>query len=534
MGGAKCAERQAVGRHIKVILVGVAAVSVAVSRPAMARPVVGATARSSTAQKRQPADGAQGVQGLSSGSAGPVKAPKAHGSAGLVLELYAGSRPKDADELMAPVLAELEARGFAAGPGQSSKIIEASTSRPGLSTAVSADALRDSINTGYHEFLVGNFQATLDDLRGALELIKENPALVVMDQTMRPVHMRALIGLALSLRRLGRSREAALAMDELVRAFPNAEISAREYGPEPAQFFREQAAALARQGTGKLVVETNDQTAVIFIDESFRGVGHVEAKLLPGTYRVYVQRGKEVGRASDVTVEAGRENHLVVDLALDESIRTTARWSGLVLPEGEHVEDQAIEYAVKLGRSAGVDRVVLLGLEHKPAEDELVGTMVAMTGRRVRRKASLSLRPIPSSEARGALGRFLAGEDPSRELEVSIQDGRPFSAVGAGSTTGGTPWKWVVGSGAVAVAATGLVFLALDGRCKGSAPDGGGECPNVWNTAAGGWAALGVAGALGVTATYLFYRDAHRAERIPRVAVVPSPRGVDVWAGFRF
>ena len=467
--------------------------------------------------------------------AAPPDAPPAGHTTGLVLEFYSGDRPEDADQLLAPALSALAARGFAAGPGQTAHIIESHVSRPGMASKVSAQTLRDSIQTGYHEFLVSNYQAAVDDLGGVLEVIHANPALVAIDQSLRPPTMRALVGLALSLRRMGREDQAAATMAELVRSFPSAEISTREYGPEPAEFFRKTVTLLSQRGNGELEVETNDPTAVIFVNESFRAVARASLSLTPGTYRVYVQRGKTVGRVYDVAIEPNRTHRLAVDLDLDESLHTGTRWSGLVLPPGPDRTAQAIDDAARLGRAAGTDRVILLGIDDQGGRKQLVGTVVAMTGRDLRRQASLSLTPVPSIEARAALGRFLAGEDPTHEIDVSIEDGQPFAAAAPERTGHSTAWKWLAGGGAVAAAATGVVLIGLDGGCRNQSRTPGAPCPRLWNTAAAGWASVGVAAALGATAGYLFWRDAHQREasRID-VAVVPSGGGMAVWAGLQF
>jgi len=482
----------------------------------------------------RPAGGVAAAGEAAAGKAGEAAA--AAGVAGLVIEVHVGERPEDASELVAPVLSELEARGYAAGPAQAAALIEARASRRGLAGEVSADTLRAEVNAGYQKFLAGSFQEARAALSAALEVLHANPALIASDQTMQPVQRRALVGLALAHRRLGEDAAAAEAMAELLRTSPGVEISVREYGPEPVELFRAVAAEMARQGHGKLVVETKDPTALVFINESFRGVGEVEAELPVGPYRVYVQRGKEIGRVYDVTIARDRESRLLVDPAFDATIRSTAKWTGLLLPESGEVQEQAIAYAARLGRAVGVEQVVLVG--PRPGEGgalELVGTVVGMKGRRVVRQASISLGKDTSPAARAALGRFLAGEDPSADLEVVVQDGRPFEVAAAAPDRSSSPWNWVATTGAAAALGTGIALVALDGTCRGEEPAGAAACRDLWATAPAGWVSIGVGGALAITAGYLFWRDAQRAQQSDvQVAVVPSAGGVRVWAGFEF
>ncbi len=453
---------------------------------------------------------------------------------GLVLETHGEARPGGTDEILGPVLAELEARGFAARPDQAREMIEARFSRSGRSGAVSIDALRDRITAGYRLYLTGKFAAAVLELRRALGVIHANPGVMVLHQPMQSFHMRALVGLALGERRLGREREAAAVMAELVRTFPGAEISSREYGPEAVELYTRVQADLRKEGSGRLVVETRDQSAVIFVNESFRGVVRIAISLPAGSYRVCVQRGKEVGRVHDVSVERDRESLLVVDSGLDAAIRTEAGWTGLALSDQPGAEARAIEHGAEIGRAVGVKQVVLLGVRSGEEGPRLVGTVVGVKAGRAIRQASLSLSPPPSEPARAALGRFLAGGDATEELVVSIQEGKTDRAEqpepGVAEAAFSPAWKWVMAGGAVASVGTGIFFLGLNGSCRGTERQG--ECPEVWTTAKHGWAAIGVGGALGMMAGYLFWRE-RRDERV-QIGLAPSSAGVRVWAGLEF
>ncbi len=449
---------------------------------------------------------------------------------GLVLEVYEDGRPSEAAEMLAPVLAELSARGFAAGPGESTALIEQRASRRGLVSEVPADGLRDQIQGGYQKFLHGDFAAAVGELGAAVETIQANPAMIALDQTMQPLYQRALIGLTLSQRRMGREAEAEATMGELVRTFPSAELSTREYGPEPVELYRSVLAAIRGQGAGRMVVEVDDTAAVIFVNESFRAVARLDATMPAGRYRVYVQKGREVGRVHDVDVTAGRTTRLVIDSTFDAAIRTGAKWTGLVLGGDAEGGTRAIEYAARLGEVTAVSHVVLLGLRKRGGDLEMVGTVVSPSGRRVVRQASLAVAGAPDA-SRAALGRFLGGDDPSQELRVSVQTDAARRRVVRSRGGRGSTWKWVAATGAVTTAAAGVVLLRLDGTCRGGEPPTGGQCPRLWNTAGIGWGTLGVAGALASTAGYLFWRDARKE---PAVTVVPTGDGASVWATFDF
>jgi len=408
----------------------------------------------------------------SPGRASESGAPEKEASPDLVLEFFRGTRPENADGLIGPILSELEARGFAAGPGQTSAIIESRVSRRGATQQISVDELRAAVEHGYGEFLQGEFGAAVNELSRVLAAVHANPAEVVLDDGIQPLLARVVIGLGMSWRRMGREAVAVSTMAELVRSLPHADVSRHDYGPEVVDFVRTVRAQLEAEGTGQLVVETRDPTVALFLNERFRGFGSLDLQVLSGPYRLYVKRGTSEGRVYDVTVEPGRATRLTVDLALDAAIRTGAKWTGLVLPNQPGAEARAVEYAARLGRRAGSRQVVLIGFQVQDRAWHLVGTVVAMTGRRVIRRASLSLRPTPSVAARAGLGRFLAGEDPSEELHVSVQDGRTVtSELTATAKPGGSRrlWAWVAGGAGVAAVAGGVTLILID---EGPVTDG--------------------------------------------------------------
>lgn len=451
---------------------------------------------------------------------------------GLVIEVYGNERPAEAEKLVGPVLQALEARGYAAGPARANALIQTRASRPGLTGSVTADDLRADIQAGYQKFLAGSFEQATAELGRSLAVLHDNPALIALDQTMQPAQRRALIGLALGQRRLGNETKATEAMAELMRTAPTVELSVREYGPEPVRMSRQVTESLEKRGRGKLTIEIDDASALIFINESFRGVGRLDTELLAGPYRVYIQYGQKVGRVYDVQVEPSRESRLVVDSALDAAIRNHAKWTGLLLPDDEQFDDRAVEYAARLGRAVSVPQVVVVGLRPAGTGLELVGTVVAMSGRRVIRQASLSVGPTTTDQAKAALGSFLAGEDATDDLQVKVQDGRPF--VTSRASTESRPWKWLAASGAVASVATGVVLIQLDGTCRGEVAGGSVECPTLWDTRTAGWIAVGVGGALALTAGYLFWSESRSSENPSPIAVVPHASGVAIFASGRF
>jgi hypothetical protein len=99
------------------------------------------------------------------------------------------------------------------------------------------------------------------------------------------------------------------------------------------------------------------------------------------------------------------------------------------------------------------------------------------------------------------------------------------------------PWRILgftsLGVGIVGLGA-GIPLLVIDGRPTCSAPDPTHQCPNLYNTAAGG-ATLVAIGVLGLIATvplfYLDYRERHQAP-VTSLRLDASPGGLTLSGRF--
>ncbi|HEU4614298.1 MAG TPA: hypothetical protein VFS15_19520, partial [Kofleriaceae bacterium] len=157
-----------------------------------------------------------------------------------------------------------------------------------------------------------------------------------------------------------------------------------------------------------------------------------------------------------------------------------------------------------------------------------VGSLVSLESGREIRRASIPVEPDPSRDKLRALARFLAGDDPAPWLEVQFSGGPDEAVGGGGDQRGAMPsearqggrwggWRFLTGGFAVAGIATGVVLVALDGRCPETPPPGQ-QCNDYYDTATGGYVALGAGAAFAGLSIYLFATH----ESAP---VVAPPRG---------
>ena len=454
-----------------------------------------------------------------------VLAPASAAADPIVLESYGGPRPDDADRLLGPVMAELGRAGFPARP-EVERQIDGRLSRPagGLDDARAAEAIR-SIEAGYKKFLAGDFAAAVGEIERGLAPLRAAPGAIAGKNERRDAVMRGLLGVALSQRRLGRQTEATAAMAELIRSFPDREISYKDYGPEPRDFFQKVQKEMAREGTGELAVDVDDDRTVVFINERYAGVGDVKvADLHAGRYRVFVQQGDQLGRVHEVDVEAARAATVSVSWQLDAALRAGAT---LVFSDEGARADQEARHAVRIARSLSAQRVVVLGIRDNRGRRSVVGAVYAADSTRPLRSGAVAVEPVvPADERLAALARLLAGDEAAAGLVASLAESPRGPSGGAGlddDDGGDRPyriWKWVaLGSGLAALGA-GVTLIAIH-RSSGD----GTRDPSARDTRVPGIVSAAAGAALTGLGIYLFVKDARDRRDERSAAIVPLDSG---------
>jgi hypothetical protein len=414
------------------------------------------------------------------------------------------------------VLAELARSGFA-GPAAVSRRIDGSLSRPAesLSDDRAADAVR-IIEAGYKLFLSGKFDRAAEEIERGLRLFHAAPAaLVGKNDERREAVMRGLIGLALSHKRRGRTTQATQVMKELVRSFPDRDVSYKDYGPEPHELFDAVRQDLAREGKGSIAVDLDDDRTVVFINEHYVNFGDVKIPdLYPGTYRLFLQQGNRFGRVHDVVVEAGSTTTVSLSWQLDAVLRTDGG-AALVFDDEAARRDLEPRFAVRMARALGAPSVVVLGIRENRGRRSVVGAFYAADSTRPLRSGAVAVEPVvPGVDRFEALARLLAGDEEAAALVAPLGDDgarrrapRP-STGGAERDVGGRPlavWKWVtLGAGLGAVGAGATLFLLDNG--------GGSRDRFERDTRTAGIALASAGAALTGLGVYFFFRD--RSDRL--------------------
>jgi hypothetical protein len=467
----------------------------------------------------------------------------------LVLESYVGQRPANADAVLAPLLDELEQRGFATRPASVLELVGGSAPRPGvLDRDTTAAEITQSAESGYEAYTRGRFAEAEAALKRAIERIHRNPALLVLDTNNLDATFKILVALALSQAKRGDTGGSVATMTELIRTFRSQPITRVDYGPDAEQFYRAVVRQVQALDRCELSISVANEQAVIFVDGQIRGLGKAAlTDLIPGVYRVFVQVPGTPGRQYEIEVTAGRHTVLRIDWELDSSLWLTDSWVGFVFATEAERARQAGFAGTLARRWAGGSLLAVVGMAQLSGKPAVIGQLLDATGRVVRGAAVLlerselgggdpagsgggaggkASRGIERSEmgsgdsgggaggkaSRGierseigsgdpaggagdpadeprlrALARFLSDGVPVAGLHV-IRDGGPALGDGVADPRGRLAPRLLVGAGAAALV-TGGVLYAID-------QDPGGPSPVSRNTAPAGIAV----GAVGLAA----------------------------------
>ena len=249
----------------------------------------------------------------------------------IVLESHVGQRSADTDAAIRPVLDELERLGFAARPQSIERLLGGRVPRPGrLDDGKTVADIKQLIAIGRSTFDKAKFGDAEAALRGAVELIRRNPALLVLDTNNEKVTYSAYVGLSLALFKLKRRPEATEVMLELLR-MSSTPIHQAEYGPKAEEIHSDAEKEAQALGRGSLTINCDDSRAIIFLDQKFRGIGKVAlGDLVVGTHYVLVQIPGTGGLQYVRTVQANRPTELDINWQAESQLHLDGTWAGFV------------------------------------------------------------------------------------------------------------------------------------------------------------------------------------------------------------
>jgi len=451
----------------------------------------------------------------------------------ILLESHVGPPPKDARYFIDYMVRTMGADAPLAGE-ELRRRIENSLSR----TAGSPERpknIRHLVEDGRRLFIEGEFLSAVAQLEQAHETLMSKVALVASDQTLRDALHKALLVTAHSYLRLKQPDRATELVSQVIRSYPDRDLSMVQYSPELVGFYKKVRRELDRQPRGTLMVTTRPEKCLVFLNERFVGLSPVKAvDLYPGRYRVFVQRPREPGRIHLANVNGG-DHQITIDFELDRLLKTEP-FVGLSFKSRQAQTQGEPRYAAALARALDAPMAIVLGFRRYRGRRVIEGTAIsADTG--VIRSGMVALEPAaPSPDTLKALGLFLVSGKPG--IGIIVGDG-PGGAppAGAPDDSGGgffsaKVFKWITLGIAVAGLGAGIALIAIDGRGNCDVAQGG-LCPESYQTMTPGIILTVAGGAAAVGSGVLFYLDARGSKK---VGVLPwlGPRHAGLGAVLSF
>jgi len=432
----------------------------------------------------------------------------------ILLQSHAGEASRDADFYVSQLVRMLERDAPQSGEPLRKRIEANHSSSAGSS--IKPAGIGQRVEDGRKLFISGEFNQAIARLEQARAQLTQQVALVASDQGLQDTLHKALLFLAHAYLRGKQGEKATERISEVIRSFPDRDLSMARYGPDLATFYRKVRQDLSRQPRGTLTVTAEVEGCLVFVNERFVGLSPATVKeLLPGRYRIYLQRPRQQGRIHLVTINGG-DHQLTVDFGLDRVLRTEPL-IGLAFDDRRAKEEHEVRYAAALARALDAPMALLLGFHRYQGRRTLQGTAVSADTGRIICSGMVALEPAsPSPETLRALGQFLVAGKESGDLIIKPGAGG-LTDLGAGEGDKPTArgpgffsarvFKWITLGVAVAGLATGITLMALDGggTCEaGSA----GLCPERYETLTPGIVVTAVGGAAAVGSAILFYLDA--------------------------
>lgn len=387
------------------------------------------------------------------------------------------------------------------------------------------------IKSGRSAFLQGNYQQAILALSSATRQLSVRDALLARDQQLRGPLQEALFYLAHAHLRANETTKAVAVVTEAIRSFPDNNPNVSKFAPDLVQLYRRVSLELKRQSHATLSIRSAKPGCLAFVNGRYIGITPTKARgLLPGKYRVYLQRPGATGRVH-LTELTTSNREITIEHGLDAAIVTSPR---VGLSYASDAEQRAHEHAhaIAIGRAVDAQEITIIGFVRHMGRRVVQGQVLGVATGRVLRSALLATEPTaPTPAETKALARFLLSGQAGDG--VIIGTARPLTPTKPPTTSNGNNdsffragiWKWITLGVGVASAGAGIALIALDG--KGNC--GTERCPDSYNTLAPGIILTAVGGAALVTSVVLFIVDAKQgsSEKATKSALIAP------WAGRR-
>jgi hypothetical protein len=436
-------------------------------------------------------------------------------SGNAVIELYHGSRPREADVVMPKLREALHSFHTEMGPDA---LLHLRRLPAVLDKNITSTMVADDMELGYKLWIRGNPDAA-KMLASAEKYASDNGPATVQIADLQERRVKALVAYALTLKAKGDDDGANSVMQGLMRTYPDVVIKSGKFSSDAEALFLKNLRIMESQQPGTLVIVGDNLD--VYVNEVFRGrAGRLDVVAAPGTYRVLVRDGQTWWRF-DVDVPAGRAIGLVVDAKLHRELEWTSNTFGFEFSRADPARD--LEQLGLVSKLLQQTQTGVVGMERRKDHLYLTATIYDANENALGAKLETELGHDDDDARIQAIAAYLASGTRSPYLEDNATEHRV--SVVTGSTSDGVFWPAYVGVGAY------LGFTVLSGYFfhEYSVPNEG-NCFSHCIVAGSTSTALSLAaGAFAITWLIKQIDVPTKA-----AAIVPVPGGAMVSAGWSF
>ena len=401
-------------------------------------------------------------------------------------------------------------------------------------------ALAHAIDQGREFFIEGAYDKAIAILKPAISALGRHDALLATDGQLRRPLQKGLLFLAHAYLRKKQNDDAIATMTEAIRFFPNTHPLLARYGPDLVKLFGQVNNDLRAKPRATLTLRSKIPGCSVFLNGRYIGVTPTKARdLLPGRYRVYMQRPNAPGRVH-LTDVSGTDREVLINHALDAAI-VTQDPVGLRYASTSKRRPQEHAHAIAIARALNATKVTLVGFVRHLGRRVIQGQILGATTGRILRSGLIAVEPSPSEKEIKELASFLlsgkTGEGvilgPAKETPPKAPGDRP-------SFMSMSVWRWITLGLGIALTGAGIPLLAINGT--GSCAES--RCPDTYHTLAPGIILTAVGGGALVTSAIFFILEARRPSPKKQAAGHPqstahiepwiNPGGAGIRAAWRF
>lgn len=174
-------------------------------------------------------------------------------------------------------------------------------------------------------------------------------------------------------------------MAELIRTFPTAVVSAKEYGVDAETLFQRVRKDLDKQGRGSLEIKASNPDIVVHIGERVPDPRKPVGDLVAGIHRVLVVESPTQSRVYEVPIYPNKTSRLTINSDLDAALVFDPSWAGFKFASAAAQEREA-EYIVDLvGRETDAAIAAVFTVERSGKTTFATGTLYAAKNGKIAR-----------------------------------------------------------------------------------------------------------------------------------------------------